>query len=315
MKKITIVMLCILVVGLCLGAAGFAHGGMKALAFGWHDGKLVRAEGFNDMVKVDEDFGKAKITNLVVDIEVMRRVLVTEGDTFSVKGQNWRSNGGLKATLDGKTLTVGPSEKDGIWKNLLSFDWKSDRDCTVTITVPKGAALKTLDAHVNVASLRVENVAADEAAVSSDVGEIEIEDVTAERLTVETNVGDAKMSGVDAGSAEIQTDIGELRADALRAKDLTFESNVGSGVFTGLVIDGTGVFKADTGEIEIAFDMDEDEVDYEVDSDVGDVRVDGRKVDDDDSPGASSAYAHRADGAKARVTVETNVGGVKLSFR
>jgi hypothetical protein len=300
-------MLCILAVGVVLCAAGFAKGGVQPLVFNWNGFKLERVEDAGEMVKVDEDFSGEKVKNVVIDLDVMDHVLVTEGDAFTVKGQNLKSYGGLEAKLDGKTLIVTESVKGWSVDSLLTLGWQDNTECAVTITVPKGFEVNSLEADVNVADLRVEKIAADEARFTSDVGGIEVADVTAKDLTLDAATGDAALTGVEAKNAEIKTNVGSFRADGLHVrKNLLYEGNIGDSVFTGLVLDKKAEFQVNTGNLELGFAMGEDDVEYEIDSDLGDVAVDGRQVDKD--------YAHSARGATAKVAISSNIGNVTLSF-
>jgi len=324
MKKITLIPLIIIVIGVCIALAGFAGGGMKGIWFdrgGFHLDSADRGA----LVKVDETYDSFK--NIEVNVDFLDIVELKEGNTFSVRGQNYENYGGLEVEKVGDRLIVNAIQRDRWFVTGLGDlrrNWNA-KDCKVEITYPSGTQFSAVDVRISAGRLSVNSLECGVFEVMNDFGNVDINGVTADRMAVNLSAGDTGIRNIEASTLLVSNDFGRitlesatldkltlsLSAGDLVAKDVSTEtlsanSSFGNIRFDRLILGGFGEIEQSSGEVNVNLDMSEDDVSYELYTDAGSVSVDGRR--------AGSSLINRASGTTSTLNVNSDFGSISLKF-
>lgn len=341
-KKIALI---ILVVGLLMGSVAFLSGGVKNIA--WIDGKPVALDESNggNLITVDETFNS--FTDIDIRIDTLDNVTIKEGDTFSVKGQNYEDNGGLRATLDGTKLIVDSSTTNTI--TIVNFGFANISNlrpkCDVVITYPKGSSLgnvlidvdlsdveidgmnakdinlkistgdgvangivaDSLNAIVDLGGLNISNSQIVDLDLDMDTGDTELEEVKAQNTVIDADLGDIVFSNVDLGNADISASTGSITGDGFRAIDLNVDIDLGDVEITNAILEGDSEIDADTGSVDIDLAMDKSDFNLDFDAEWGDISVNNETV---------KGYSHEGSaGASHTLKVIVSLGDINLKFK
>ncbi|MCL2492723.1 MAG: DUF4097 domain-containing protein [Clostridiales bacterium] len=314
MRKGTIVSLIVLVIGFAMAGVGFANGGMQPLGLHLGDGSngsgFVLVQNNNQMERVDQTWrNDGTIKNLQVNLNAVNRIEIrAEGDSFSVKGQNWRAAGGLTAELTGDTLTVGsePSRNLNLWWFGFGPSLRLE-DCGVVITVPQNVTLDTADAKSAIGGLYVTGIKARELSLNNDTGNTTGKNIDADNFKMTSSIGGCKLDSVRTQTANISLNTGEFTAnDFLSLKELTFKTSLGNAAFTNAVLNGNSRFETSTGNLTLSLRMPRGSVGYEIESSTGEVRIDGTKV--------KGKVTNIPPNAAGHLSVESSLGNVTIDF-
>lgn len=97
----------------------------------------------------------------------------------------------------------------------------------VTITVPQGAALRELDVTTGVGDVWVEDVSATKLDCETGVGAVLLTNVSATELDCETGVGDVFLTDVTANEAEARTGTGDVTWEGALCRETELETGMG----------------------------------------------------------------------------------------
>jgi len=307
MKKSTLIILGILVVGIVMCGAGFAAGGMRAVQVS-SDGVRLLSEGeAGEMVKVSEEYDS--VESIAIDMSVIGEVVIVEGDGFSVEGQNYRDAGGIKTKLSGGTLTISESEPNAFKVGFVNIGVNYRDETFVMVTVPSGTELSSVVSDTDVSDISISGISAKTLDISANTGDLTVSDCVLEALDVETNVGDILIMNVEADFVTVESNTGDF--DALNVsvtEGFDAETDVGSITLENCVLEGKSIISSHVGDIDIVLDMDDDDMNYELEANVGDVIVDGFNE-------GKSARGEADSGSMGNsLSADSDVGSVNLTF-
>ena len=167
---------------------------------------------FNDNEEISWDYDKSdkfsfnqdldEFTTLDVDGSVMR-LNIKQGDTYRISAEYNRNY--LKPEVNVKNGKLSVSQPAS--KNF----YRGSTRCEVTIYIPGGKKL-------------------DDAAISIDVGEINLKDFNCEKLSASTDVGELSISNVDFINLYAESDVGELSiktVNPLQEYNLDLSTDIG----------------------------------------------------------------------------------------
>jgi hypothetical protein len=298
MKKSIWIPLVIIIVGVCLAGAGFAIGGLKALQPVRIDKDGVHRAGADKLITIDEAYTASQVKSLVIDADYMDHVIVKEGEAGSkitVKGANYSSNGGLVSALSDGSLSVvtsDPNHRSGWIINLGISSVPDNKNCYLEITVPKGAEFDVLSAKIDAANIDLSGLAADTVMIDNDYGNIGINNVTAQDLT-------------------IRADAGNITGTDVRANEISVDNNYGDIEFKRLTLAGLCTVESDAGDVSISLTNAEAEVGYELTVNAGTITA---GEDKREGAGDISLNSRDIPNEKAHVTADNNFGNITLKF-
>ena len=258
---------CLLLTGGIIFVVAFGSTGWKFSAF---TSVVVQTETYEEK----ED---SPISTLVIDFETAD-IVVKEGDALSVEYpliKNRRGKAMNQVTVQDKDGTLSVSDEYTSWGHIGIWGFS---DIILTVTIPKGRVL-TLDWETdtgdiqtgaatlvcetealfttNTGDVDAENITAQKISVDTDTGDVELQNCTAEAIFIETSTGDVELSGsVVAPTVNVETDTGDVSTDecVLEAESVTFTTDTGDVEITlaGAASDYTITVETDTGNSNLA---------------------------------------------------------------
>lgn len=144
--------------------------------------------------------------NIVIDTDVID-ITIVSGDSFSYSLDcSKKLTPSISVTNDTLNITQG-----GI-KNINIFGFHNVK-CKMKVTVPSGTALNSANITSDVGNIKINDVNFSNMAISTDVGNIDISGITFDKLKIASDVGNINMSdidGIDACDINIASDIGKI---------------------------------------------------------------------------------------------------------
>ena len=303
-KKISIIAVCALGVGLVVGILGFVMGGAQSIVLEKNGFRVLSSADYEEVDYVDETF--ADVKSLKVDVDYFDKVILSEGSTFSVKGNNAKSLGGLDASLNAGTLTVSTKKSHGIQLfNFGFFTSKAVNSGTLEITYPSGATLDKVDLIIDLGNLEMYDLNADKIMLDVDTGKAYLERISASTLNGDMDLGDIEMKDADIKSSTIKCDTGQVKIKNIQSEGMDIDSNLGS-VYVEGTLKGKNVFDIDTGDLELILNQSRGETSYFIDTDLGNVNIDGDN--------RFGSIENRVSGSTSDLHINSDLGDVKIMF-
>jgi len=326
MKKITLIPIIIIIIGVCLALAGFAGGGLGVLKGFWFDrgGFHLSNSDRGALVKVDEMYDGCSSIELNVDF--IDKITLKEGDDFRVRGQNYERFGGMKVEKAGSTVIVNSTREDR-WLSIDPDNWHrswTSNDCWIEITYPAGSNLDVVTANLSAGRINISDIDCGMLMINNDFGDVEVNGAKADDITFNLSAGNAKIKSALAKMIDISNDFGkvslesttadrltlkissgDVSADTLNLGDMFVKSDFGSVKFERLVLGGRGDIEMSAGDVNIGLSMSENEVDYDLHAELGRVTVDGK---------SGGSKSHTSDGSGASLMINSDFGAITLRF-
>ena len=143
-----------------------------------------------------------------------------------------------------------------------------------------------------------------ELTVVAELGEVSMEDVTADRAGLTLDLGGLTMSGCSFGAADFQLALGSLKADGLTVTDrLTARAELGGIELEGR-LEGRTEFSADMGGIRVATSLPREAYGYDLRADLGRISLDGEDM------GGTAACPE----ARCFLRAEASMGSIDVAF-
>lgn len=143
--------------------------------------------------------------------------------------------------------------------------------------------------------------------VSSNVGEIEMETIRAEKLVVGTNVGNITLNEYIGKQAELKTDVGSVEINNAIGK-MNIETNTGE-IYLGMdKIDEDIDIKSDTGKVEVVVENKPNSLALDLKSDIGEVTADTEGISIEEQ--MDNEIVGRIGSGGPKVKVRTDVGSI-----
>ena len=328
-KIICIVAAAALGVGIVFAGIGYFFGGANVIALEKPGFKVIDKDDKNEMDIIDETYTDVK--NIKVDVSYFNKVILREGDSFSVKGKNPKHLGGLQANLSAGTLAVTDAKrgKDSIFNfgfitpfGINTFGRFDQED--LIITYPSGSTLGAIELNIDTAKLEVSKLTADRIEATLNLGDTSIGDITCKTLIINTDTGDVSINNVKCDSITMDLDLGKCEIDGIVTEKAILKSDTGDIDITDIESNGSEIdcnlgdltvkgkllgkstIKMDTGTINLDLRQSRDETSYFIETDLGSVNVNGNK--------SSGSVENRIPGAANTLNINSDLGDVKVSF-
>lgn len=151
----------------------------------------------------------------------------------------------LRVEPNGDSLTVGIEEEHGINLGI------SIMDLQLTVELPE-KNWETAKIESGSGEIEVESVLGDGVTVKAGSGNVHVQQVNAVELSVHTGSGNIEAEEIEAESIALQSGSGEISADRYHAKQLNFQNGSGNVELS----DGEAALQGKTGSGNIRVDMD-----------------------------------------------------------
>lgn len=174
----------------------------------WHSDNDGNKENNYSISQSLDKFSAIRIDGSIMEIRV------EEGDRFYFDSTFTRDWLRPKISVENETLVVKQGRQKSGFKG-------GNNNCRVVITVPSGTKFSDIVIDSNVGDIRLRNLFAERIDIQTNVGEVSVRDVSFDKLEVNSNVGEisiAPVYSIDEYSISASTDVGEVRVDGKKYK-------------------------------------------------------------------------------------------------
>lgn len=219
------------------------------------------------------DISLDEFTSIQADVNVMDLNIIN-GQSYSI---SYSSNQKLipKYKVENNVLKISQPGKKA--------DLFGSKKCEVTITVPN--QLDTIDITADVGEINLEGLSAALLTLKADVGDIDVSDCNLENVELDTDVGDVDVSDCTLENVELGADVGDI--DFSNSTFLTMNASNGTGDVT--------VDSVDLSDYQI-----------QLETSIGEVRVNDqnyrRKFNQDGK-------------SNLKLTIENSTGDIDVTYR
>ena len=190
-------------------------------------------------------FDAGEIKEISLDVE-LGQVTLQRGAEFKVD-YNYPEKYAPKIEMKNETLEITEKGK--------KFTPSSGHEFYLNITVPSNAELRNVDMEIN-------------------LGELNIDGLTSDRISVEGDCGALKITNCNAENADFQADLGDIEISGCSFRSLKSEADLGDINVQG---DFDSVYcRCDMGDIDINTVKNESDIDITAKCSLGDVKVNGK---------------------------------------
>lgn len=271
-------------VGLILGIAGLALGGIQGLSavedrvpwisFGGHGTNVQSEEEVEPFTSIDLDSDYAEVE-------------LAEGDKFAVEMSYDKKDGAPVMSVRNGTLFITPNPDRHTWVN---FDFFGSKEETkLKIYYPKGT---------NFNSVKIYN----------DMGTVTAADIKAKKLDLSTDSGDMDLERITADYMNLDVDMGNINGRQIRTvKGADIEIDTGSLDLSGKLAGSINV-NCDMGDCRLTTDIPKNNYSIDVtENDMGNCTIDGQEID--------GKYPSMKENAPNHFKLELDTGNVEIWFQ
>ncbi len=261
-KIILIIAACLIPAGLLIAGLGFFMGGKGGWSLNFSGGKpVVGTDVVEETIEL-KDFDRLELEISSADANIMR------GDSYAIS-YKVRKGEEPGITEDGGILTVKQPEK-----GFVMFDFGSTKDLDVyTITIPDTGKITDLEAKVSSGDILIDSVKVS-GSVRASSGNILLNGIEGDELSVETSSGDINGDKVKAAKSSFSASSGDVTILRLDTDEVNCKTSSGEiGLFDSVAANVTA--KASSGDIDIELNGKFDEYSFRIDTTSGDIKVNG----------------------------------------
>lgn len=210
-------------------------------------------EGFASVIPKDgQCIQLGEVMHILVDIS-LGDVIIQSGGEYTVT-LSWNENRDYYLSYDLYDGVLTVNSHGGVGFNVKAEDY----DARVIVTVPGDAVPEQIMVNTDMGDIDIEDISTDDLNLYTGMGDIDVEDVAfAQTLNAETGIGD-----IDVGVAYVEEYIG-------------LTSGMGDVELTGMLA-ADNTLNSGMGDITVETSLFEAEVQYTLDCGMGEVRVDDR---------------------------------------
>jgi len=269
MKKIRIIILLCIAVGLVLSAIGLATGASRSLYWD-RTGIYISGSGISSIT--EQNIGSVKSIHVDAGFSDVEFI---SSDTYGVDlfGENME----WQWTLEGDVLRV--SHNQGTRMMLLNFDFFSGQRNYARIYLPDNVHLETLYIKTGSGNIDIGNFNADNIEVNNSFGNITLSNITSDHLQVDLNSGRFVGTNLTLQSLTYSNRFGNGRFQNVTTQGLSAESNSGD-IYIDGEVSGETIIHAEFGDIRLTTSKAIRDYSYNISVRFGSITFDGQRQGD-----------------------------------
>ena len=305
-KAICLAAAAMIAMGIVMTGAGLLLGARHLPAGSWDRYYGLHEDDDDQSFQLTKGGGEAEaFANINVDASFLR-IKLKPGKDYSVE-----------YSYDSRYSKVSHEVKDGTLfveekvyrENDFNLDFLRRRreGVIVTIAYPEKTRFENVDLSGAMTDVKIQDLAADELKMDSNMGVLTLKNVEADKLVLNTEMGDINIENVSVKTADIASQMG-----AITAKRFTCAENLEVGVTMGSVkiagdLTGKSYIRSEAGGVALDLSRPEEEYSYELNASVGSVKINGRSTEDRGS-------ASKNQGANY-LEINCSAGGLSVDFQ
>lgn len=244
-----------------------------------------RGFGFDnaELETVNMDFtdkiGDIKKLELYADIGDVK---IVSGDTLSIKGEDILKSTMRKTGVKGSTLFISQEYNNFNGFHFFGLNVRGHYEPTITITIPNNMIFESAYIEAGLGNWTISDLKAQNCNLSLGAGNISLDKLSGEKLTVDGGLGDIVMNDINITSADFNLGAGEVDVAGIIAGNIDVDCGLGS-----INFDLTGATA--------------DDYDFDIDQGLGDVSINGNHVGDYSTN--KGTYRFNVDGGAGDVSI------------
>ncbi len=210
------------------------------------------------------------------------QLIIREGDAFKMEAENVSEGFEVRVIKDG-TLRISDDNLSFkfLWFRLNGMGSPNSR---VTVYLPKDFTAKDVK-------------------LDTGAGNVEIEGLRTDRLSLSAGAGNIDGSNITAGKVKVDGGVGNMDFENVSFSDSDFDCGVGNVSVEGTIL-GENKFDCGVGDVRLELSGDVNAYGIKVDAGVGNIRLNGEKISDEYRNNTNAANSIDIDGGVGNVTIE-----------
>lgn len=195
----------------------------------------------DDETEKYESFDRVSVDVSIGDLSI------TEGDEYSV---SYRYNGveAPRVSVEDGELKIVQTGK------AFAINLQPNMSGRIDITIPKDAVIEDMDIENDLGNIEIDGVSAEDVRINASMGDIKVSNGTFEDMDIDESMGDVDLIGITAKSVKVDNSMGDIKAE---------------GFFNRFTADDS------MGDIKVENENDSDDVRIELDTSLGEVKYNG----------------------------------------
>ena len=251
-------------------------------------------------------------------------VKIVEGDKFTLSVKDAIKNSFTQTEVEGNTLRIKQSnpEFSGFFGNSLFFHGINGAKLPkITITIPEKFVTDSFKFESGIGTSDISDIIADDfkislgtgdtsfsnikvsgtSEISSGVGHLQINDLSAQKLTLSSGVGEITGSNISSQDTSISTGTGSIKLTDCDFNDLDLDNGVGEFELNGKITGDTDI-DGGVGQIKINIDGNAGDYFFKSETGVGGIRLNGKKMGEETG----------SDNAPNKIDISGGVGEIDI---
>lgn len=263
----------LLAVGIITAIAGAAYGIISVISgdvFSDGEGKDL-AETFTGVESLDIENSSGQLKIVI-------------GDEFKVEAKNVSDRFTAKVNGSGKLIVADKDNRFGfLWFDFGGFH---NTNSVITIYLPADFVAREAKLNTGAGNITIEGLKADNLSISAGAGNINGTNMAADKVEIDGGVGNIKLTEVYFKDTDIDCGVGDLDIKGILLGDTELDCGVGS--------------------VDLELEGQVEDYDLDIDSGIGTVRLNGNKI----------SGSHKKDNnAENKLRIDGGVGGVDIQIK
>ena len=208
-KVVTIIGVCILIIGLIIFAVGF---GIDQL----NGGRYTKENTQSFEKSFSEEIESLEISVLASELNIIK------GSEFKIVAENVKEES-IEYNITNKKLVI----KEVHMRKWANWDFSNIYHPVVTLYIPENSEFDNIDIDIGAGSTKIEKIKAKEFYLNCGAGKVTGEDIIAEKCDIKNGAGEVYLSGVKLNNAIINTGIGKFTVSGELRGNTHMENGVG----------------------------------------------------------------------------------------
>lgn len=315
-KTMMIIASCMVVMGVILTVFALSSGAKLAITNTMDGFKVVGPENM-----VTEEFSLSSFTSLKVDLNDVDVEMIPSTE-YKLEIERLEETE-IIHKVENDRLIIESHEQKSSPKFLLNLTFTVIPQTVVKIYVPKEAKFSDISLISKFGDILIDGMVVDHLVIYSDDGDITINDIQSNKLTIENGFGDINGDDIKTENLQIEMNDGDALFDSIAAtstvfhnrfgditfrdftsQGLTLESNDGDIEIQGMLL-GKSMVHSSFGDITLKLSNKESELSYNINNDFGDIYVNDNEYEKKATNTTSTEH---------KLEIDSNDGDVQVTF-
>ncbi|MDE6364616.1 MAG: DUF4097 domain-containing protein [Lachnospiraceae bacterium] len=263
MTILTIITVC------CVVGGTFHYYGIFSFRGGFRFGGDRMTEASSDLDSFDAIYVDADLMDLTIETGKEFYLHSEYTDTIKMEYE----------VKDGKLHVKEKMPKKAWWGGM------RNEQCRMTLTVPEGTAMESLEIKVAMGNISVEEITSSACDALTNMGSCTFKKCSFDKSDLKTNMGEITIKDTHLGDAEVDNDMGSIKIESCTFLTLNADNAM--------------------GDTAIDVNQNLDNFQIELEAGMGEVRVNGQK----------EGTKYRQSGDAGKLEASTSMGSVRLNYK